>query len=68
MSRFWVGVWLAWFVGSLVTFGVLEYKALKNPDDAHPPLTQVIQKYVPVWLITSVIGAFCFWFVFHLVL
>lgn len=59
---------MAWFIGSLLTFGVLEWRALKNPDDDHPPLTQVIQKYVPVWLITSVIGAFCFWFVFHLVL
>jgi hypothetical protein len=62
----WVWVWVAWFLGSLITFGILEYKALKNPADAHPPLSEVIKRYVPAWLFASVFGAFVFWFAFHI--
>ena len=66
MSRFWVGVWVAWFVGTLVTFGILEWMALKDPHDLHPPLTQVIKRFVPRFLIALVVFGFCGWFYDHL--
>lgn len=66
MSSTWVWIWAAWFVGTLVLFGVLEYRALTDDDDRTPPLTQVIKTFVPRWLIAVVLGGFVFWFYDHL--
>lgn len=64
----WTLVWIAWALGAAITFGVLEWRALKDPEDAHPPLTQVIRKHVPRWLIALVLGGFAFWGIEHFVL
>lgn len=68
MGRFTVGFWLGWAVAVLVSFGVYEWIALRNPTDKHAPLTQVIRRYVPRWLIALVLGGFAFWGVEHFVL
>ena len=36
-----------WAVATLVGFGTMEAIGLLRPEDAYPPLTQVIKRYVP---------------------
>lgn len=57
----WVLVWIVWALLVAASFAVLEYLSLKRSDDLRPPLTQVIQRYIPAWLIAIVLGAFAFW-------
>jgi hypothetical protein len=40
--------------------------ALTDRNDATPPLTAVIKRWVPRWLISVVIGGFALWFYDHL--
>ena len=66
MSSTWVAIWVAWFVLTLVLFAVLEYRALTDKNERTPPLTAVIKKFVPRWVIAVVLGGFVFWFYDHL--
>lgn len=73
-SRAWVALWVAscaallalvpalgvwhWLTVALVLFGVPEVIGLLRRDDAFPPLTFVLRRYVPRWLThTAVSGA-----------
>jgi hypothetical protein len=59
-----------WAIAAGVGFGVLEGIGLAHPDDAYPPLTHVIHRYVPRWLAFTAIygfmgGAAGVWFRIH---
>jgi hypothetical protein len=59
-----------WALATLVGFGGLEAYGLWRADDAYPPLTDVIARYVPRWVAFSAIygitgGAAGTWFGFH---
>jgi len=56
-----------WALAALIGFGTMEGIGLVNPDDAYPPLTQVIRRYVPRWVAFTLIfgiwgGAGATWF------
>lgn len=55
---FWKGVfpWLLWTAG----FFVLEALGLRREGDKRPPLTYVIRRYLPAWLVFAGIG-WLFW-------
>lgn len=46
-----------WALAALVGFGSMEAIGLAHPNDAYPPLTHVIRRYVPRWLaFTAIYG------------
>ena len=47
-----------WAVATLVGFGTMEAIGLLRPEDAYPPLTQVIKRYVPRSIAFTAIYAF----------
>ena len=57
----WVLIWVVWAALVILSFALLEYLSLRRNNDERPPLTQVIQKYIPAWLIAVILGAFAFW-------
>lgn len=68
MSEGFVWVWVAWAVLVALSFAVLEWIGLRRRNDDLPPLTQVIRRYVPRWLIAVVLGGFAFWGFEHFIL
>ncbi len=58
----WVFLWgvLPWIAWALA-FGFLEWRGLAHPSDGLPPLTQVVRRYVPAWLVFGGIG----WLLWH---
>lgn len=56
---FWKGVfpWILW----ALTFFALEFKGLKEKQDEFPPLTYVLTRWVPGWLLFMGIG----WLIWH---
>jgi hypothetical protein len=65
-SALYVGLWACWAALTGAGFYALEYVALTDRNDATPPLTAVIKRWVPRWLISVVIGGFALWFYDHL--
>lgn len=56
-----------WALLALLGFGTMESIGLLRPNDAYPPLTHVIHRYVPRWIAFSLIfavwgGAGATWF------
>lgn len=47
-----------WALAAAVGFGALEAFGLLRANDAYPPLTQVIRKYVPRWAAFTAIYAY----------
>src|SRR5438128_2516686 len=47
-----------WAVAAAAGFGAMEGYGLAHPNDAYPPLTQVIRRYVPRWVAFSAIYGF----------
>ena len=68
LSRPHVWIWVGWAVAVAASFAVLEWLGLRRKDDRPMPLTQVIQRYVPRWLIAVVLGGFAFWGMEHFLL
>jgi hypothetical protein len=58
--------WIAWALGTLGVFALLEWRGLRREGDEHPPLTHVIRRYVPAWLFFAGFGGFAVWFLFHI--
>lgn len=47
-----------WATAAAIWFGVPEIIGILNRNDAYPPLTHVISRYVPRWIAFSLIYAF----------
>jgi hypothetical protein len=62
-----VMAWIGWALATLGVFALLEWWGLRKEGDEYPPLTYLLRRYVPLWLIATTVGAFASWFIVHMI-
>lgn len=60
-------LWAVWAALAALGFAVLEFLGLRREGDAWPPLTYVIRRYVPAWLLFAAGGGLVGWLVWHFI-
>ena len=66
-SRASLYLWGSWVALVIVGFVVLEWVGLRKEGDPHPPLTYVIRRYLPGWLLFLGGGAAVGWLAWHFI-
>lgn len=54
-----------WLSVAAVLFFLPEWLGLRVSNDQWPPLTQVVRKYVPRWMVYPALGAAATWAIIH---